>query len=251
MKINIVIPVKTLVQQKKQGRTTFAGLLILLLAPVLFLSGCTTTQRRAEGEYRIATYDATGEKWQTLVYSCEAEDLRIVVRQQEEKAVVFLPGETVFLPRVESASGVKFSDGQTVFWSKGEEALLEWNGKLYSECRVQPREAVWEEARFRGVDFRAVGNEPGWYLEIINGDRIIFVTDYGRSAYVFPAPMPHIDRKIGRIRYQTATKQNLLMVTIEDRPCVDSMSGERFEATVTLKFDGHELRGCGRGYGVF
>jgi hypothetical protein len=37
---------------------------------------------------------------------------------------------------------------------------------------------------------RAVGNEPGCTLESRWRDRIVFVGDYGRSRYMFPAPEP-------------------------------------------------------------
>ncbi|HEX7072166.1 MAG TPA: hypothetical protein VF190_15240, partial [Rhodothermales bacterium] len=40
---------------------------------------------------------------------------------------------------------------------------------------------VWDEARARGVDFRAVGQEPGWLLEIADGDSLRFLYDYGTS----------------------------------------------------------------------
>ena len=35
-------------------------------------------------------------------------------------------------------------------------------------------------------------------------------------------------------------------VLIEGKPCVDSMSGESFQTTVTVTFDGKIYAGCGR-----
>jgi len=47
------------------------------------------------------------------------------------EVMVTLPDqETVSLPRVESASGAKYSDGTTTFWEKGGEALVEQNGEV-------------------------------------------------------------------------------------------------------------------------
>ena len=38
---------------------------------------------------------------------------------------------------------------------------------------------VWHEAKLRGVLFRAIGQEPGWLLEITDGSEILLVTGYG------------------------------------------------------------------------
>ena len=56
---------------------------------------------------------------------------------------------------------------------------------------------VWHAAKLRGVAFRAIGQEPGWLLEMSTGDKILLVTDYGQTrieyAYVEPEvfqPLP-------------------------------------------------------------
>ena len=66
--------------------------------------------------------------------------------------------------------------------------------------------------------FRAVGQEPGWLLEISNGDEILLVSDYGSTR----SSMPCVE------------------------PCTDSMSGEEFEVSVTIKQTNRKLQGCGR-----
>ncbi len=44
----------------------------------------------------------------------------------------------------------------------------------------------WHAAKLRGVAFRAIGQEPGWLLEIKNGEEILIVTDYGKNKNSFP-----------------------------------------------------------------
>jgi membrane-bound inhibitor of C-type lysozyme len=45
-------------------------------------------------------------------------------------------GETLILRHVRTASGAKYSNGRTAFWSKGEEALIERDGEIvHRECR--------------------------------------------------------------------------------------------------------------------
>ena len=50
----------------------------------------------------------------------------------------------------------------------------------------------------------------------------------------------------GRTVYHAETEAHDLTVTITDEPCTDAMSGERFEAAVTVELDGETYRGCGR-----
>jgi len=47
------------------------------------------------------------------------------------------------LERVLSASGAKYGDGSTVYWSKGDEAFIEIDGEIvYRECyKLAPPEA--------------------------------------------------------------------------------------------------------------
>ena len=100
----------------------------------------------------------------TFFFECDG--LEFTARHDPKGIYLFLPGRTLLLPETPSASGAKYSDGKAVFWSKGEEALLEVDGTTYKACKNNRKRAVWEDAKLNGVDFRAVGNEPGWYLEI-------------------------------------------------------------------------------------
>lgn len=106
--------------------------------------------------------------------------------------------------------------------------------------------AIWEHAKLNGVDFRAVGNEPGWYLEIRNGDKIVFISDYGTSRYEFAASEPLTDQKKHTNIYQTDAGGKNLRVVIEGRQCRDTMSGEYFETTVRVRLDQKKYQGCGR-----
>ena len=101
----------------------------------------------------------------------------------------------------------------------------------------------WAAARARGVDYRALGQEPGWYLEIDHGAALRLVYDYGERELNAAAPMPATSGT--RTIYEIATPERLV-VTIERRPCSDIMSGLPFPDTVTVTLAGRELRGCGQ-----
>jgi membrane-bound inhibitor of C-type lysozyme/uncharacterized membrane protein len=214
-----------------------------LLCAVALLAACAQGVTPDGGRQPVPV-SAQGLQ-RTFVYEC-SDGYRFVVRIEGEKAWLFLPEQTVSLPQVPSASGAKYSDGLLTFWNKGEEALFE-DGKATSrDCRNNPSLAIWEDAKLRGADFRAVGNELGWHLEIKAGGKMVFVGDYGQSRYEFPTPEPLNDQQARKTTYEVRTPEHELTVMLEALSCRDSMSGEPFETTVTVILDGRTYRGCGR-----
>jgi uncharacterized membrane protein len=103
---------------------------------------------------------------------------------------------------------------------------------------------VWHQAKLRGVAFRAVGQEPGWLLEITNGEGILLVTDYGETRTSMPYVEPVVYQDERRTQYVLDAYDTI--VEIRGVPCHDSMSGEEFEVSVTIKRKDRELQGCGR-----
>ena len=102
----------------------------------------------------------------------------------------------------------------------------------------------WREARERGIDFRATGQEPGWYLEIDDGVSMRLIYDYGERSVVTPAPV--VTTGTARTTYSGKTSTQVVTVVVEERPCEDVMSGEPSPQTVTVTIAGRALRGCGR-----
>jgi putative lipoprotein len=183
----------------------------------------------------------------TFFFECTG--LTFTARHDPGGIFLFLPGETAWLPEAPAASGAKYSDGRTTFWSKGEEALVEHDGRTYRDCRNDRRRAVWEDAKLNGVDFRAVGNEPGWYLHVYDKgspERIDFVTDYGRDYYTFPNVRRETRQTPPHTRYLAQIGAHRLEVTLEPGGCRDSMSGEPFETRVSVKLGNRAYTGCGR-----
>lgn len=103
---------------------------------------------------------------------------------------------------------------------------------------------VWAAARDRGIEFRAIGQEPGWLLEIDEENSILVAVDYGRDSVRTPVPAPELREGV-RV-YRAQTEAHTLHVTIEETPCQDTMSGDPFPATVTVVLDGRTYSGCGR-----
>ncbi len=103
---------------------------------------------------------------------------------------------------------------------------------------------VWHAAKLRGVTFRAVGQEPGWLLEITKGQGILLVTDYGEQRFEWPYVEPRVDAEERRTEFILEAHDTVL--EIRGVRCHDSMSGEAFEVTVTIRQHDRELQGCGR-----
>jgi len=211
---------------------------------VLSLSGLLALLTACSGDNRSVPA-AEAEPPRTFVYEC-GDGYRFVTRLEGETVWLFLPERTLRLPHVPSGSGVKYGNSLATFWSKGEEAIVETGGVRHRDCVNNRRLAIWEDAKLRGVDFRAVGNEPGWHLEIRADGEILFVGDYGQSRYQFATPEPQIDRQSGRSIYKTGGGGHELKVVLEADACRDTMSGEPFETTVTVTLDGRTFTGCGR-----
>lgn len=103
---------------------------------------------------------------------------------------------------------------------------------------------VWHKAKLRGVSFRAIGQEPGWLLEITMGTEILLVLDNGQTRSTFPYVEPIVD--IEERRTEFVLEDYGTVIEILDEPCRDVMSGEEFSVSVTIKLTDKSLRGCGR-----
>lgn len=105
--------------------------------------------------------------------------------------------------------------------------------------------AVWDAARARGVTFRAVGQEPGWLVEVYPQEKVHVLADYGEIRFDAPWAEP-VRADDGTLTYTTSTAEHTVRITVRDVPCSDVMSGEEYPQAVVLELDGRVLHGCGR-----
>ena len=216
----------------------------MLFRSVLFtlaLAGCTnaaTEPTAPAGDFQPDSRPLAT----TLVYECTG--IEFITRVGPGEMALWLEDRYVVLSQVRSASGTKYQEGDLTFWSKGDTAMLEIDGITYNDCRLNPARAPWEDARRRGVDFRAVGNEPGWYLEIREGKSLLLVFAYGTERLLHEAPS-RVELGVERV-YSAGEGDAEVRVLISPAMCTDSMSGESFPATVSVDLRGQRLQGCGR-----
>ncbi len=176
---------------------------------------------------------------QTYVFECEDQST-YVVRTRPDGAWIFLPQGSSRLSPAPADHGDRYTGGDFEISIQGESAQIQEPGQTPKRCRNNPRRAVWERAKLDGADFRAVGNEPGWDLVIIDG-RIVLNTDYGTTRIEVPLPKPVIDQK----SRTTVWKTQPLTLEVIGRPCSDTMADEHYESTVTVRLPNQTLRGCG------
>lgn len=181
---------------------------------------------------------------ETFVYDCA--DRRFIVQLLADTAWLYFADTVVTLDRVPAASGARYADSPFVYRSTGEQATIEIPEGRYEGCRMDKSEASWQAARLRGVDFRGLGQEPGWLLEIFYNDSIVFLADYGTRRFVGSTPEPRVHGDGDTTRYVTRAGTHRLEVTIARDSCTDIMSGFRFPATVAVTLDSARYQGCGR-----
>ena len=216
--------------------------------PVLWLSftllaACAQVENTMD-YFHIGTLAAKPPK--AYVFEC-ADDYAFSTSIEGTTAWLFLPEQTIKLPHVFSVSGSKFSAKQTTLWVEKGEARLKIDSTTHEACINNPAKAVWAHARLNGVDFRAVGNEPSWILEIVKGESIIFADFYGKvNKYMFIRYEPTINQTERKTVFKTSNKHHSLLITIIGIPCQDKMSSEQFEFSVTVELDEKYFTGCGR-----
>jgi len=189
---------------------------------------------------------AAPEIARTFVFDCDG-GYSFTVRFGPGEMALWAPaslgGTYQVLSLARSGSGARYVEGDTVFWNKGDLATIEIAGQRFVDCRSNPSKAPWADATRRGATFRALGNEPAWYVEIF-ADRLVIVTELGTKRAELRHGEPVV---VGTsTTYRAAGDGGEATVVIDRRACADSMSGEGFEAAATVSFENRTLRGCGR-----
>ena len=216
-------------------------LIALSLALVCLLTGCAGGGARA-AEPVSDFHPDQRPLAKTMVYDCNGYDF--IARLGPGEMAVWLPDRYVILSQVRSASGTKYVEGDIEFWSKGDEAILNVGDQQHFNCTLVPWRVPWEDARRRGVQFRAVGNEPGWSLEIQVDKHLLFLGDYGMRRIITPNPSVQLQGNVRR--YHAVTESTDLQVEIIEEPCFDTMSAEPFPSRVTVTLNTDIFYGCGR-----
>ncbi|MFY0664543.1 MAG: YbaY family lipoprotein [Natronospirillum sp.] len=176
-------------------------------------------------------------------YQCG--DLRIEVSNAEaDRLMLTLPDRDLMLRPAVSASGARFAADEHEFWSRGDSAAQITIDGTVMNCEVTEGRSPWAEARERGVHFRAVGNEPGWVIELVAGDRqqLRLLLDYGVRELIDNDAEVDADRSV----FRAELEDEAAVITLTEQTCSDTMSGQEFPVQAVLEFEEQTLTACGR-----
>ena len=208
----------------------------------LLLSACSLFGERAAESSVAAPAPAVAPAVARMATSTSLEEryrcgaLVATLRQLGDGASLAVDGRSWALRPEPAASGVKrvaVDDERTLLWTKGNSALLEIDGVRQPECTLVSEDRV---------QFRAVGNEPGWRLDV-TARALVLLTEGGDTRVVAPGLL--LEARTGLRHYRADSAQGELSVTVVERLCVDSMSAMPHPAAVEVSWQGQTLRGCG------
>ncbi|MEM6159451.1 MliC family protein [Erwinia sp. P6884] len=97
----------------------------LLASTAILLSGCSFMHDQ--------------EQPKTLHYTCGTMPLTVQLDNAQQQVKLILDGKPLTLTQQVSGSGTRYSDGNYLFWSKGDTAFIERNEKvIINDCRLNP-----------------------------------------------------------------------------------------------------------------
>lgn len=180
----------------------------------------------------------------TWAYTCP-DGPRLTVHYRENEARVTLPTRELVLPPAPSTSGARYASGDTVFQDRAGEAFVEVGSERYTGCLGRRAETPEDAARLLGFDFRGIGQEPGWIVDVDADRQVRWIGDYGTVRFATEAPTAS-ESPDGSVTWTARSEGH--EITVEARPeaCRDAMSGRPFSHMVRVSADGRDYSGCGR-----
>jgi membrane-bound inhibitor of C-type lysozyme len=76
---------------------------------------------------------AAGSSASTVAYHCDGLDVTAIYAG--DQVTLQTPGREYALPHVQAADGAKYQSDKATFWSKGDVAVIEIDGKPYTNCK--------------------------------------------------------------------------------------------------------------------
>lgn len=106
------------------------------------IAGGATVVLTSEAETAATSHMASPRAGETFVFACNtaADGFRFTTRTGPGETALWLPerlgGRYLVLGQKRAASGARYEGDGVVFWNKGNSALLQIDGKTYSDCAL-------------------------------------------------------------------------------------------------------------------
>jgi len=220
----------------------------LLLGGILIGSGCLE-ERAPQHASEMSPPTEDGALARRVAVQCKRPagnviTFRALVRPDSLalRVPALFGGDTHRLASVRAASGAKYEGGNVMVWSTGSTATVEIEGHRFQDCALSPQTGRREEERRSALQFRAIGQEPGWIVEVTD-DSLRFAWAYGQREVTTSRFSTKTDT--ARTVYTAQTDRGPVRVVAKPQYCTDPMNGRLFSHTVTVTFDGDVHSGCG------
>lgn len=204
-----------------------------LLGTAALLSACDGNQRTGETIYRcggmsvLASWSGNNK----LTIGIFGENIPMAVTNNAESIT--------YEGHAKNGNGVVFTVADNMA-----SLSLDRDGK--NSFDVYECQAVVPDAERDFVSFKSIGHEPEWYFTFNNmlfGFRMLGAAT---ESIVVPAGEFQVPQMTnGKIKMTVSKDDKDIDINIQQKVCVDNMSGQYFAYTVTIKYAGMEYNGCG------
>lgn len=182
----------------------------------------------------------------TAHFRCESGQL-LTIRFDNSANKAFLSGgdsDERALDGRPVASGILYESPMESIRGKGDVIQYARGRMAPSECVqiLEGQHRILVERRAAGIQWRALGQEPGWIVEVKADGGLEAQLDYGQRRIT--TPPADREGENGTTRWTAQTGAGSLDLTVNRGACNDTMSDDRYWFTATLVVDGQTLRGC-------
>jgi len=185
---------------------------------------------------------ATGLPPQPPVFVYDCDNLAtMTVRRFADRLELSAPGQAPMVLSQVGENPATFADASVTVTMNAD--YLRMTGSMdRAVCRRDVQEAAWQDARLRGIEFRATGSQPDWVLEYDEGIALTFVA---RDAGPITATRLSVAASSGdRMIIEGRDGRRVVLVAIERAVCTGPSGVTTAQVVVTV--EKHTFRGCGR-----
>ena len=116
----------------------------------------------------------------------------------------------------------------------------------FTDCRENRLRSVWEHAKLSGASFRATGEDPAWYLEIRDGDRLEFRSALNAAPLELPMSEVRLEAGAAGASYRSAGIGSEFVAEVSATSCTVDDGLGLSGVTVVVTEGGRRYGGCGR-----
>lgn len=152
---------------------------------------------------------------------------------EQRGLLVSAPAGSLLLSRSSNRGAGTCSNGPFPFVLTGQTAGASDPASVSHRSRSDRRRGIGDHAKRNGANFRAVGNEPGWHLQILGRSRVLSVADHGATRVEQPLPEPTTAGAMRNPRLESGR----CVLEISGQICRDTIGGESFSSNVNAAWN--------------